>query len=59
MRRLRLVSRVRSPLNIEGADAPGQQDATSAHIGNMQARSNAAGRDAAAAECQRNSDSGH
>jgi fructose-1,6-bisphosphatase II / sedoheptulose-1,7-bisphosphatase len=58
----RLVSRLRSPVNTEGAggtDATGAQGASRAHTGSMQATSNAAPRDAAPAECNRTSAARH
>ena len=54
-----LVSRLRSPVNTEGGDAPGAQGARRAHTGSMQPTSNAAPRDAAPAECNRTSETRH
>jgi hypothetical protein len=53
------MSRVKNPLSIEGGDAPGWLGAKSENTGNICAMSHAASRDAAPAECQWISDSGH
>jgi hypothetical protein len=44
------VSRIGNSLHISRSAAPGWQGARSAHIGNMQATSNAASRDAPPAQ---------
>src|SRR5262245_872559 len=53
-----LVSRTGNVVNVEGAEARGRQGATSANIGHILARSNEAGRDAAAVERNKISGSG-
>jgi hypothetical protein len=54
-----LVSCTRSRCAPRAARRRDPQGATTAHIGDMQGRSNAAGADASSLECQRISDTGH
>ena len=53
------VSRVRNPPRTEAGDAPGRQGARSENTGSIRVTSNAAGRDAAPAECRGISCAGH
>jgi hypothetical protein len=53
------VFRIRSHVNVEAVEAPGQRGATMEYAGSIRRRSNKAGRVASSAERNKTSDSGH